>query len=135
VTHFRAHLVVIRGLPGSGKSTAAKKFIEAGYTHLEADMYHINKKTGAYEFDLKRRATAWEWTKETASNLLYSGQNVVLSGVFPRNELLQKLKDGCNYIGVSFTVLTAEADHGNIHDVPADVLDGMRSVWEPLSLK
>lgn len=130
-----ASLVVIRGLPGSGKSTAARKLIDAGYTHIEADMYHINKKTGAYEFDYARKTAAWEWVKETLANLLRGGQNVVLAGVFPANNTLQYLKDACNYLGADFTVLTAEADHGNIHDVPEDVLRGMAAAWEPLDLK
>ena len=135
MTQNRAELVIVRGLPGSGKSTAAKKLIDAGYTHIEADMYHLNKRTGVYEFDVNRRTHAWEWIKETMTNLLMSGQNVVLAGVFPQNKLLQSLKDGCDYMGVGFTVLTAEANHGNIHGVPADVLKGMRDVWEPLDLK
>lgn len=131
----RASLVVVRGLPGSGKSTAAKKLIDAGFTHIEADMYHINKKTGAYEFDYKRKTDAWEWVKETLANLLMSGQDVVLAGVFPHNSTLQYLKDACDYLKVDFTVLTAEADHGNIHDVPPEVLAGTKAAWEPLDLK
>jgi predicted kinase len=130
----RANLVIIRGLPGSGKSTAAQKFIKAGYTFLEADMYHINKVTGAYEFDIVNKTAAWEWVQETMANLLMHGQDVVLAGVFPTNKTLQKLKDACKYLGVTFTVLTAESDHGNIHDVPEEVLAGMRAVWEPLNL-
>jgi adenylate kinase family enzyme len=132
---YRSNLVVIRGLPGSGKSTAAQKLIKAGYTFLEADMYHINKKTGAYEFDIQRKTGAWEWVKETIANLLMHGQDVVLAGVFPTNNTLQLLKDNCRYIGASFTVLTAESDHGNIHDVPEEVLAGMLAAWEPLDLK
>jgi predicted kinase len=128
-------LVIIRGHCGSGKSTAAMRLIAAGYTFLEADMYHINKKTGAYEFDIKNKTHAWEWVKETVANLLRSGQSVVLAGVFPTNDTLQVLKDGCHYLSVDFTVLTAEADHGNIHNVPPEVLAGMRSIWEPLNLK
>lgn len=131
---MRANLVVIRGLPGSGKSTAAQKLTAAGYTFLEADMYHINPKTGAYEFDIKNKTHAWEWVKETLANLLRSEQDVVLAGVFPTNKTLQSLKDSCAYLGCSFTVLTAEADHGNIHDVPPEVLAGMAAAWEPLDL-
>ena len=40
-------LVLLRGLPGSGKSTAAKLFNKA--PHFEADMYFM--KNGNYKFD------------------------------------------------------------------------------------
>ena len=30
-------LLLIRGLPGSGKTTMAKKYAQAGYVHCEAD--------------------------------------------------------------------------------------------------
>lgn len=128
-------LVIVRGLPGSGKSTVAKKLVKAGYTHIEADMYHINKRTGAYEFDIKRKTAAWEWVKETMANLLRNEQDVVLAGVFPYNDTLQGLKNAADYLGYDFTVITVEADHGNIHDVPEDVLRGMRDAWEPLNLQ
>lgn len=32
-------LVLIRGLPGSGKSTMAKVLAQVGYEHYEADMF------------------------------------------------------------------------------------------------
>ena len=35
-------LALIRGLPGSGKSTIAKSFIPCNFIHLETDMYFIN---------------------------------------------------------------------------------------------
>lgn len=130
-----ANLVVIRGIAGSGKSTAAQKLVKAGYTHIEADMYHINKRTGLYDFDIDRKPAAWEWVKETVTNLLRNGQDVVLAGVFPTMPTLQYLKDGCDYVGHSFTVLTAETDYGSIHNVPPEVLSGMRAAWQPLDLK
>lgn len=35
-------LVLIRGLPGSGKSTIAKALHKAGFEWFEADTYHLN---------------------------------------------------------------------------------------------
>lgn len=58
----------------------------------------------------------------------------MIAGVFPHNNTLRHFQQGCKYIGAGFTVLTAEADHGNVHDVPEEVLAGMRAAWEPLDL-
>lgn len=40
---------ILRGLPGSGKSTYAKKLAEEGWLHFENDMYFM--KNGKYVFD------------------------------------------------------------------------------------
>ena len=42
-------LVLIRGLPGSGKSTKAKK-LAPNENIFEADQFFIDKKTGEYKF-------------------------------------------------------------------------------------
>lgn len=42
-------LLLIRGLPGSGKTTMAKKYAEVGYVHCEADQYF--ETGGEYHFD------------------------------------------------------------------------------------
>ena len=44
------HLILVRGLPGSGKSTEAKKIAKTGYYHFEADQYFITP-SGEYKFD------------------------------------------------------------------------------------
>lgn len=44
------HLILVRGLPGSGKSTFAHA-IWNNYAICEADQYFINKETGEYVFD------------------------------------------------------------------------------------
>ena len=51
-------LIIVRGLPGSGKSTIAGELVKAGYTHIEADMFHTHSESGAYDFQLERRDEA-----------------------------------------------------------------------------
>jgi len=49
-------LLIVRGLPGSGKTVMAKKM--TGYVHLEADMYfEVN---GKYEYDRAKVGKAHE---------------------------------------------------------------------------
>jgi tRNA uridine 5-carbamoylmethylation protein Kti12 len=38
-------LILIRGLPGSGKSTIAREYVKQGYHHFEADMYFEKKRS------------------------------------------------------------------------------------------
>ena len=50
-------LYIVRGIPGSGKSTFAKTL---GGQHFEADMYFIDE-SGNYKFDITEIKLAHEW--------------------------------------------------------------------------
>lgn len=59
-------LMLIRGLPGSAKSTLAKSFVIYQYQHIEADMYFM--KNGEYVFDVNVLHRAHKWCQETTEN-------------------------------------------------------------------
>ncbi len=69
-------LILIRGLPGSGKSTFAREYFsnEAAfrkmpiqkYIHLEADMYYTDHE-GNYNFTRENLRNAHHWCQETAN--------------------------------------------------------------------
>ena len=46
-------LLLIRGLPGSWKTTMVKKYAQAGYVHCEADQY--------FEVDVEYRFDGSNW--------------------------------------------------------------------------
>lgn len=119
------NLILIRGLPGSGKSTLAEKFSEhCGYTHVEADMYHMH--LGQYRFDLQNAALAHEWCINTCFAFLHAGKNVVVSNTFTmRSEMFPYFR-----MGVYPAVITANGKYLNSHNVPTDVLDDMVARWE-----
>ena len=51
-------LIIIRGIPGSGKTTMAKSY--QGYSHYEADMFFM--KDGVYNFDRAKIKNAHNWS-------------------------------------------------------------------------
>lgn len=55
----------MRGLPGSGKSTFAKKLVGADFLVCEADKYFIDKETGEYKFDPFQLKAAHKACQET----------------------------------------------------------------------
>ena len=72
-------LVLIRGLPGAGKSTYAQKHFP-GHKHLEADMYF--NRTGTYKFDPKKLNSAHTWCQGRTHRALSAGHDVVVTNTF-----------------------------------------------------
>lgn len=75
-------LLLIRGLPGSGKTTMAKKYAQAGYVHCEADQYF--EVDGEYRFDGIKLRAAHDDCLRRAIAALDAGRSVVVSNTFTR---------------------------------------------------
>ena len=56
-------LYIVRGVPGSGKSTFAKTLTNE-YSICEADQYFIDKETGEYKFNFDEIKNAHQWCRE-----------------------------------------------------------------------
>ena len=122
-------LVVIRGLPGSGKSTYAKKhFSESSWDHFENDMYFM--RDSMYKFDEKKAHAAANWCYYSVSKSLLSGKSVVVSNVFVSRGAVNRYKELAEDIGAKFRVIRLEADFGNVHDVPVKVYQSMKSCFQ-----
>ena len=120
-------LVLIRGLPGSGKSTMAKEFARNGYAHFEADMYFV--RDGKYQYDSSQIRDAHAWCQRMTRLALARGKSVVVSNTFTQ------LREMAPYRSMSRQVRVIEATGRwqNTHGVPAEMLERMAQRWEPLS--
>lgn len=125
-------LVLIRGLPGSGKSTMAKALARAGFEHFEADIYHLNSE-GDYCFDRANVKAAHEWCQQETRRALESGKQVVVSNTFTQLWEMAPYFGMAKALGIEPNVLEAKGNWQNTHAVPAEVVDQMRARWEPLS--
>jgi predicted kinase len=121
-------LVLVRGLPGSGKSTFAQALALTGFQHYEADMVHMVD--GQYKFDPERVAEAHGWCLDMATAALESGKSVVVSNTFTRLWEMEPYKAVAKRLGVQTHIVVMSGQWGSIHGVPADVLDRMRDRWE-----
>jgi predicted kinase len=131
-------LFLVRGLPGSGKSTFAKH-IWNDYAICEADKYFVNKETGEYNFDPSKLKEAHEWCRNEVEIRMKDHQanpqyypEIVVSNTFTQEWEMQAYVDLANKYGYRVTTLIIENRHGgsNIHGVPDDKLEIMRNRFE-----
>lgn len=73
-------LLLIRGMPGSGKSSLAREFLLTHF-HLEADQFFFSP-TGDWIMQPKLRKAAHAWCLATARGALEDRMNVVVANTF-----------------------------------------------------
>jgi predicted kinase len=123
-------LVLLRGLPGSGKSTAAKLFNKA--PHFEADMYFLDA-DGNYQFDASKIKDAHNWCRHSVMDAMKNDYPVVVvSNTFTQEwemEAYYLLAEELGYRVISMIVENRH-DGKNIHGVPEDKLEIMKNRFE-----
>lgn len=129
-------LLLIRGLPGSGKSTRAKSFVETGAmdVHLEADQFFTDS-YGVYQFNAALIRNAHAWCQEETEKALRQGKRVVVSNTFTQMWEIKPYADMAARVESGFGVIECDGKWANVHDVPPHQLDRMRARWEPLNMR
>lgn len=92
-------LILIRGLPGSGKSTIAKKMTLGGFVHVEADMFFEDDNED-YRFNPAHIKEAHRWCQEMTEEFMECGLDVVVSNTFTQKwemDPYMKLADKYDY--------------------------------------
>lgn len=115
---------ILRGLPGSGKSTYAKKLAGEGWVHFENDMYFM--KDGKYVFDQTKADEASNWCYQQFIKALRGGKDVVISNVFVTKKAIDRYVKAAKNLGADVKVIKFDKNFGNVHDVPKDVYANMK---------
>jgi predicted kinase len=128
---MKPKLTLIRGLPGSGKSTMARKIaVETGALHVEADMWVDY--SHRHESEAVKRAHAI--CQSQARRALAFGGSVVVSNTFTRQWEMQPYLDMAHQYGAQVEIITATGDYGSVHGVPESAIKAMRERWEEVAL-
>lgn len=125
-------LVLIRGLPGSGKSTMARAMTT--HEHLEADMFFTDE-SGAYRYDREKIMDAHEWCQRETFKALANGKRVVVSNTFTRLFEMEPYLNMAKVFSIDLRIVRATGNWPNVHGVPAAVVEHMRRRWEKCSME
>jgi adenylate kinase family enzyme len=121
-------LFLVRGCPGSGKTTLAKSL---GENHFEADDYFMDN--GEYKFDVTRLKDAHKWCQlRTEHNMEDDVPKIVVSNTFTQEWEMRPYFDLAEKYGYKVYSLIVENRHGGVneHGVPEDKLELMRKRFE-----
>lgn len=124
-------ITLIRGLPGSGKSTLAQaicRSCDANAAHCEADQYFMVD--GKYVFNHRKIKEAHEFCQNKAEDAMKCGRNVVVANTFVRKWEMEHYKKLAEKYGYGVQEVACIGDFGNIHNVPSDVIERMRSSFD-----
>lgn len=132
-------LYIVRGLPGSGKSTFARKLVGSDFLVCEADKYFIDKETGEYKFDGSKIKDAHRYCQDLVETYMKDSmvnnqwyRNIAVSNTFTQEWEMQPYFELAKKYGYTVFVTIVENYHGgkNVHGVPDDKLEVMRNRFE-----
>ena len=118
-------LYIVRGIPGSGKSTFAKTL---GGQHYEADMFFIDEE-GNYKFDVTKIKDAHQWCQSfVKSDMILEYPKIVVSNTSTQEWEMEPYFNLAKEFGYTVFSVVVENRHGGInqHGVPEDKLQMMK---------
>jgi predicted kinase len=129
----KVNLILVRGLPGSGKTTLAKLF---GVSMVAADDFFMEDKE--YVFDPSKLSSAHQWCLTEAETRLESRESVVVHNTFTQRWEMEPYIKIAKKSGVHLSVVSTydggctdkELAERNSHGVPLRSVEDMRKRWE-----
>jgi predicted kinase len=127
-----ANLYIIRGVPGSGKTTLADRMKSCGmiWDYAEADSFMVDE-CGNYRFDPKRLSHCHKKCHIEVRDMMRAGYDgIAVSNTFTRKWEMENYIGLARQFGYDVTMIVCQGDYGNVHGVPADKVQQMRDRFE-----
>lgn len=127
---YNKTLYLLRGLPGSGKSTfaASLNIGLCGALWVEADSYFLNDDM-TYKFDASKLAEAHKECQDRVRMGMGIGIDIIVSNTLTTEKELKPYLKLAEEFGYRVVSLIVENRHGSksVHDVPESTVEKMRN--------
>lgn len=119
---------MVRGLPGSGKTTFANQICDKV---VSADDYHYDTE-GVYRFQIKNMAAAHRYCQGKTRSIMEKGQDVAVANTSTTKKELKPYYDLAEEFGYTVYSIVVENRHDgvNVHNVPAETLERMKNRFD-----
>ena len=129
-----ASIILIRGLPGAGKSTLAHELSEDGkYPVFSIDDYFTDPKTGEYKFEFEKNHLAYKKCEENVREKMEQGsKKIFVDNAFTLEWEMEPYFKMAEEFKYRVHVLTVENRHGgnNIHDISDEQIKKMAAKYK-----
>lgn len=129
-------LILVRGLPGSGKTTFAmkKKYLlrDAGenVVTIAADDFMVDSQ-GAYRYNPSRLRECHSACFRFTELMLVDGFTVIVHNTFTRVQAeMQNYINLANRLEIPLEVIRMTTQYRSVHNVPADVMKTMKDRFQ-----
>ncbi len=127
-------LILLRGLPGSGKTTLAKELSDNGkYPVFSVDDYFTDKKTGDYKFEFDKNHLAYKQCKENTRQCMINDlDKIFIDNVFSLEWELEPYFKLASEFHYTIFVVTVENRHKgkNIHQISDEQIQKMAEKYK-----
>jgi len=121
-------LIIVRGIPGSGKTTFARML---GKAVCCADDWFM--RDGIYKWDYRNISEAHDWCQRKCSRFMQVGiERVIVANTSITEKAMIPYFDMAEIFGYKVFSIIVENRHGStsIHNVPEETLENMRSKFD-----
>lgn len=126
-------ITIMQGIPGSGKSTIAKKLLQMDPNAeiASADDFFVQE-NGSYIFDITKLGEAHRKCQEKVRKFLEDNKNVIIDNTNIKKKDVKIYLDMAKEFGAEVQVIRVKSNFKSVHNVPQEVIDRMDSEMEDI---